>query len=51
MKKVPVNKRVIEVTIGEMFDIIQKDLDDFDKFSHFIGVLLKSPEEFGLEIE
>jgi len=40
-----------EVTIGEMFNIIQKDLDDFDKFSHFIGVLLKNPEEFGLEIE
>lgn len=40
-----------EVTIGEMFDIIQEDLDDFDKFSHFIGLVLKSPEKFGLEIE
>jgi uncharacterized protein YutE (UPF0331/DUF86 family) len=40
-----------EVTIEEMFDIIQQDLDDFDKFSHFIGLLLKNPEEFGLQIE
>lgn len=40
-----------EVTVEEMHQIIQNNLQDFDRFSEFIKKVVTTPEKFGLTVE
>lgn len=40
-----------EITPGELYDILNNNLEDFETFLSAIKLVLKHPEEFGLTIE
>lgn len=40
-----------EVTVEEMYQIIQNNLNDFDRFNEYIKEVLIKPEKFGLIVE
>ncbi len=40
-----------EVSIEELYEIIRKDLKDFDVFTELIKKFLLEPEKFGLKVE
>ena len=39
-----------EITPGELYQIIQKDSEDLEKFCYYINQLLVNPKRYGLEI-
>ncbi len=40
-----------QITIEEMHNIVQQDLKDIELFMHYIGLLLKNPQQFDLEVK
>ena len=40
-----------EITEAELYQIIQKDLQDFEKFCKHINKLLKNPEKYGFQVK